>query len=170
MKIKKTIQNIVYIALLSALLFVVTYFIRIPYMGNAGYFNISDGLILFFTIYFGPIIGIPTAIIGTTLADLASGFANFMIPTAIAKGLESIICFIIFYFLRKTKYLKFISLPISSLIMVLVYFASYIILFGTTYAYTSSLFDLIQAAFGVIISLVLYSAFKYLPIKHYQFN
>ena len=45
MKRKNIIRNIAYIALFSALVFVCTYFIAIPYGGGAGYFNLSDGII-----------------------------------------------------------------------------------------------------------------------------
>lgn len=169
MKKQVLIKNISYIAIFSALTFVLTYFISIPYGGGAGYFNLSDGLIIFITIYLGPVVGFFNGIIGTALGDLASGFANFIPFTIVAKGLESIATFLLFYFLRKTKYIKFISCLISPLFMVLTYFISYIVQFGISYALTSSGFDLIQGVCGTVFSILLLLLFEKIPYKHYDF-
>lgn len=64
--IRKIILNIAYIDLFASLIFVATYFTKIHYPLNNGYFNLSDGLIIFSSIYFGPLISIPSAIISTS--------------------------------------------------------------------------------------------------------
>ena len=91
------LYKIAYIAFLSALIFIATYFIKIPYFNNSGYFNLSDGLIIFTSIYFGPIVGIFSSLISTSLADLLSGFAICIPFTIVAKGLESLLSFLLYY-------------------------------------------------------------------------
>lgn len=155
---RKIFLNIAYIALFSALIFILTYFIKIPYALNNGYFNLSDALIIFSSIYFGPIVSIPSAIISTSLADLFSGYASSIIFTIIAKSLESLVTFIMFKFLFKHKYLKYILLYISIIPMVLTYFVYYLVVnnFSLLPSLTSSSFDIIQGMIGVSLGLVLY--------------
>ena len=49
--------------LMIALIYVCTAFLSIPFANGAGYFNFSDCLILFTSIYIGPVEGILSAII-----------------------------------------------------------------------------------------------------------
>lgn len=170
MKRKNIIRNIAYIALFSALVFFCTYFIAIPYGGGAGYFNLSDGIILFSTIFFGPIVGFFSGIIGTILGDLAAGYAVFIPFTFLAKGLESIVCSVIFYALRKMKLLKYLSTLVSPLIMVATYFVSYIVLYGIEYAIVSSPFDVLQGLAGTIISIMLLLVFDKVKIPHFEYE
>ena len=165
---RKIFLNIAYIALFSALIFILTYFIKIPYPLNNGYFNLSDALIIFSSIYFGPIVSIPSAIISTSLADLFSGYASSIIFTIIAKSLESILAFIIFKLLYKRKTLKYILLYISIIPMVLTYFIYYLIInnFNVLPSLTSSMFDVIQGVIGVSISIILYLIFNKINITN----
>ena len=160
MKIKKLIKNICLTALMSSLIFIITFFLQIPYFGGVGYFNLSDGLIIFSTIYFGPFVGIISAIIGTALADFASGFLIYIPFTIIGKGLEAILAFIIFYYLKNRKFLKYLSFILPIIPMVLTYFVSYVIYYDLNYALLSSSFDLIQGLVGSLISVVLFNLFK----------
>lgn len=170
MKKIKILKTISLTAIFSALTFILTYFISIPYGGGAGYFNLSDAIIIFSTIYLGPFVGFFSGIIGTAFGDFASGFANFIPFTIIAKGLESIVTFIVFYLLRKTKYIKYLANFIAPLFMVLTYFISYIILYGVNYAYLSSSFDFIQGVCCSIFSILLLILFDKLPVDHYLYN
>lgn len=146
-----------------ALVFVVTFFIKVPY-SSAGYFNISDAIILFTTAFFGPIEGLIAGIVGCALADLASGYANFIPFTILAKAMEAMLFFIIFYLLRKTKYVKFVSFFIAPLIMVATYFVSYIVLYNLEYAYIAAPLDLLQGLLGSCLGLVIYLSFNKLKL------
>lgn len=170
MKSKKIIKNIAYIALFSSLTFLGTYFFKIPYAGGAGYFNLGDAFILFSTIYLGPFVGLISGIIGASLGDLASGFVNFIGFTVLAKGLESIVTFILYYLLKKHTYLKYTSLFIGPLFMVITYFISYIIFYDLSYAYLSSGFDILQGLSNSVLALSLLLSLNKVPFEHYDFN
>ena len=167
---RKVIKNISLIALFIAITFIGTYIIKIPYAGGAGYFNLSDAFIMFSTIYCGPLVGFISGTIGATLGDLASGYVNFMVFTFFAKGLESIVTYLLFYFFRKTKYLKYLSFVFGALIMVVIYLISYVILFDITYCYMNIVFDLIQGIVNVVLTIALLSIMQSAPIKHYDIN
>lgn len=161
MKTRNLILKISFIALTSALIFIATSFLAIPYGGGIGYFNLSDGIILFATIYLGPIVGLFSGIIGCSLGDLYAGFANCIPFTILAKSLESIAVYLIYGLLRKTKYAKYSSYFIAPLFMVISYMPYYLIYDDGQgiYALISSAFDLIQAAAGGIIAITLSQLF-----------
>lgn len=172
MKSRNLVLKISFIALTSALVFIATSFISLPYGGGVGYFNLSDGIIIFSTIYLGPIVGLFSGIIGCSLGDLYAGFASAMPFTILAKSLESIGIFIIYNLLRKTKYAKYISYFIAPLFMVIGYIPYYLIYDNGQgiYALISSAFDLIQAFTGGVVGLTLTQLFDRvnLPSSYYK--
>lgn len=166
-KTNNLIYKISYIAILSALTFICTYFITIPYANGVGYFNLSDSIIIFSTIYFGPIVGIFSGIIGTVSADIISGYASCAIFTFIAKTLESITAYFLFKLFKNKTYLKYISLYLSFIPMVLTYFLYYLIIndFNFSVSYLSSIFDIVQGIIGVSFSLILLFLFDKFNLK-----
>lgn len=158
-KHRNVILKITFTALFSALIFVLTAFVAIPYAGGAGYFNFSDTLILFASAYFGPEVGIIAGIVGASLSDLYLGFANCIPFTILAKGLEGIVFSLLFYFLRKRKYLKNIPFLIAPLFMVASYIPYYLIYDDGAGAVTllSSCYDLIQAGISGVLALITYN-------------
>ncbi|MFA6368521.1 MAG: ECF transporter S component [Bacteroidales bacterium] len=162
-KTKEIIIRISFTSIMMALIYLSTQFLAIPYP-NGGYYNLSDALIIFTAIYVGPIESIIAGTIACSLADLFGGYGVFVPFTIIAKGLEGLISFLIYYLLRNKKHIKYIALPIGALFMILTYFIAYIIMFGINYACISSLFDLIQGFSGVLIAYVLLKALKRFPL------
>ena len=160
-KIKDLTLKISYTAFLSALCFVSTYFISIPYLGGLGYFNLSDAIILFSSITFGPFVGLFTGIIGASLGDLASGYVSCIPFTMVAKGLEALVAYFI-YSKCKKELSKNTLYGFSTLLMVLTYFIYYLIVYNFDYktCFISSGFDLIQGIAGYAISLVLLFVFQ----------
>ena len=151
-------------ALMTALIYVITAFLPIPYAGGSGYLNFSDGLIMFTTIFIGPIEGISSAIISCSLADLTAGEANFIPFTIFAKGLESLSCYLIYRLLKNRHILKYLSCLIAPLFMVLTYMIAYLIMFGSSYL-INSVFDLIQGIAGTILSIILLKAFERIKLN-----
>lgn len=165
--VRNIIIKISYLALSSALIFIFTYFIQIPYLGGLGYFNLSDGIAIFLTITFGPIIGIFSTIIGCGLGDLVGGYFTCIPFTIIAKSLECSLAFLIYKYLYKTK-IKYLLIYLSFIPMVLSYFIYYLIVynFDLTTSLISSGYDVIQGVIGVSISQVFIFIFKDLKISN----
>ncbi len=155
-KTKNIILKIAYSSIFAALTFISTYFINIPYASGMGYFNLSDAIILFSSIYFGPLVGILSGVIGSSLADLLSGYYNVIIFTVIAKSLEALLSYLI-YSKINNKILKHSLYYFSTLAMVITYFIYYLMMydFNINTSLLSSLFDFIQGIINYLISLIL---------------
>lgn len=164
-------KTIVVYALMSALVTVATFAIRIPMVATDGYLNIGDGLILFCGVVFGPLAGFISGGIGSALADLIAGYAHWILPTLIIKGAEGALAGFLFWALKKVLPKKFISAGIASLpaaiVMVVGYFfASWIMKGSAAVAFTSVPGNAAQGGVGIALALLLLIATS--PIKGFS--
>jgi uncharacterized membrane protein len=75
------------IAAFTALAFAGTAVIRVPLPASGGYFNLGDTFVMTAALLYGPVAGAVTGLVGPALAD-AIGYPQFILATAIVKGLE----------------------------------------------------------------------------------
>ena len=78
------------LAILIAVTALFTYVIRIPIAPTRGYINFGDVAIFFTAIIFGPITALITGGVGTALADLLAGYAQWAPFTFLAHGLQGL--------------------------------------------------------------------------------
>ena len=86
----KQLINVGIIAAFATLSFIGTLVIRIPIPATGGYFNLGDTFVMIAALLYGPIIGAAVGFIGPALAD-AVGYPQFILATAIVKGLEGLL-------------------------------------------------------------------------------
>ncbi len=89
MKNKKT-KLVVLSALLAAIIAVCTRFTSIPIFGGMGYVHIGDAFVFLAAAVLPTPYAMCAAAIGGALADLMSGFAAYILPTAIIKALMAL--------------------------------------------------------------------------------
>ncbi len=77
----------VYTALMTALVFVATFTIKVPVPFTNGYIHPGDSMVFLAGLLLGPFYGAFAAGIGSALADLIAGYTFWMIPTLLIKGL-----------------------------------------------------------------------------------
>jgi len=135
--------------LMAAFVFVATQ-IRIP--TAIGYINLGDGVILISSFILGPLAFFPAAI-GSALSDLIAGYAQYIIPTFIIKGLMGLAAGA---YLRKatvTVPQKILIGVIAEIIMVAGYFIfeSLPFMYGVEAAAGSLFFNAIQGIAAVAI-------------------
>ena len=151
---------------MTALIMVATYAIKIPTPATNGYANLGDAFVMFAGVVFGPIVGFLVGGAGSALADLAGGYAHWILPTFVIKGAEGAISGILFLLLKRTKLNKFISVGISTfvagVIMILGYFLASTIMKGSVAAaFASFPANCVQGSVGVvIIMLILVATYK----------
>jgi uncharacterized membrane protein len=86
----KQLVNVGIIAAFATLSFIGTLVIRIPIPATGGYFNLGDTFVMIAALLYGPVIGAAVGLIGPALAD-AVGYPQFILATAIVKGLEGLL-------------------------------------------------------------------------------
>ena len=89
MKNKKT-KLVVLSALLAAIIALCTRFTSIPVFGGMGYVHIGDAFIFLASAILPTPYAIAASACGGALADLMSGFAAYILPTAIIKALMAL--------------------------------------------------------------------------------
>ena len=71
--------------MMAALVFVATYFFKLPVSITQGYIHLGDGFILLGASLLGWA-SVPAAAIGSALADLLGGYTLYILPTFVIRG------------------------------------------------------------------------------------
>ncbi len=170
----KQIKNLVLSAMFCALICAATAAFPIP-LGNGGYANLGDTLIIVCTFFVGPVWGFLAAGLGSAIADLVLGYGIYAPATFIIKGIMVLVYILIFRRFAKTKAcipMALVASIVAETIMVGGYFTFECFLYSFAGAVPNIPGNLIQAAVGVACSTVLVSIFshnKYLS-KHSSTN
>jgi len=82
-------KKLVLAGLMGALALVGTMVIQIPTAG--GYIHLGDSIVYLCGILLGPFLGGAAAAVGSMLADVLSGYANYAVPTFLIKGLDAMV-------------------------------------------------------------------------------
>lgn len=86
---KLNVQKLTLCGVMAALVFVMTYFPKIPVPVTGGYVHLGDGAIFLSVLLLGPL-GIPAAAVGSMLSDLIGGYMVYVLPTFLIKGLVAL--------------------------------------------------------------------------------
>ncbi len=170
---KSTTFYIVLIALFSALVCVLTIFVQIPW--GKGYINFGDALIFLAASLLGPMGGMISGAIGSSLADIFSGFAVYAPFTFVVKGGEGFLCGILYsYVFRKQRPIlrRLFSTLIAGTWMVLGYFLTDLMLYGWEASLFNFVSGLIQAGTSLVVSLIVMPRVSILfeSVKHHTEN
>ena len=87
---KLSVQKLTLCGVMAALVFVMTYFPKIPVPVTGGYVHLGDGAIFLSVLLLGPL-GIPAAAVGAMLSDLIGGYMVYVLPTFLIKGLVALV-------------------------------------------------------------------------------
>lgn len=87
---KLNVQKLTLCGVMAALVFVMTYFPKIPVPVTGGYVHLGDGAIFLSVLLLGPL-GIPAAAVGSMLSDLIGGYMVYVLPTFLIKGLVALV-------------------------------------------------------------------------------
>lgn len=82
---KLNVQKLTLCGVMAALVFVMTYFPKIPVPVTGGYVHLGDGAIFLSVLLLGPL-GIPAAAVGSMLSDLIGGYMVYVLPRSSSRG------------------------------------------------------------------------------------
>ena len=159
---KSPIYKIVLTGLIAALACVATMVIQVPTV--AGYTNLGECVCLLAGLVLGPWYGFFAAGIGAGLADLLAGYGHYVPGTFVIKGLVALVAaFMVRPLLRRGEKIPFWKLALlelpSEIIMVAGYFGYKALILGKGLAAAASIpNNLVQAAIGIVLSVLLYTA------------
>lgn len=112
------LKSVALIGALTALAWITTMVIRVPIPATTGYFNVGDVFVILAGLWLGPRAGLIVGAIGPTVAD-AIGYPQFILATAVTKGLEGLIAGII---AKHRPQLGWLAATLAAVMMVAGYF------------------------------------------------
>lgn len=163
---KFTTKDMVETALLSALVFVATYFIniRLPIVASGGLVHLGTAMLFIAAIVFGKEKGAIAGALGMGIFDLSSGWAVWAPFTFIIRGVMGYIIGAVAYSRGKNGNsfaFNFLAVLISAVWMIAGYYLAEIILYGNLLAPIASIpGNITQNIVGAAIGLPAAKAFK----------
>jgi len=116
----KNLKILIYTALMTAFVFIMTSIIKIPIPFSNGYIHLGDMMIFISGLLLGPLYGAFASGVGSALADLTGGYAHWALPTLLIKGGMG---FIIGLFATQKPYHKYLHYSVGLVGLVGTFFA-----------------------------------------------
>lgn len=149
----KNIKEITLTGLAAALVFVTTMYIKVP-NNLGGYFNLGDSMLMLFSAVLNPFYAFVVGGIGSALADIIGGYAQYALPTLIIKGVEAV--FVSYLFMKFGNKIKWVAYLGAIIIMVSGYFFFEWFMYGDALvSLTGVPANAVQGIAGAVIALVL---------------
>ena len=141
--------------MMAALVFVATYFFKLPVSITQGYIHLGDGFILLGASLLGWA-SVPAAAIGSALADLLGGYTLYILPTFVIKGLVAAVA-VGALRAKRPYWLTVALLAVAEQVMVAGYFVTEWLLLGYGLAAAAGAVapNLVQGLSGVALGAVL---------------
>ncbi|MFP4179308.1 MAG: ECF transporter S component [Spirochaetaceae bacterium] len=165
------------LAVLIAVTAVFTYMIRIPIAPTRGYINFGDVAIFFTALTFGPVTALITGGLGTALADIISGYAQWAPFSFLAHGLQGLVIALIAGRVKERDDIPKLHIAsllpaflAGTLVMGGIYFVTGGFMVGFPAATAEIPGNILQNAAGVVVGAPLALAVKkaYPPIERFR--
>ena len=155
-----TVRELVYLALMTALVAVATMVISVPVAATGGYVNFGDTLIFVSALIFGPLTGLVAGGVGSAMADVLGAYGVWAPFTLLVKGLEGLICGYVFLKLLGIGWGRdkaaLASMILAAAWMIVGYFISGAIIIGSlSVAAVEIPANLVQGGVSVAVAAVL---------------
>ncbi len=156
------------LALLIALTTIFTLIPRVPIAATQGYINLSAVAVTFCGLLFGPLIGAVAGGVGTALADVFGGYAQFALLSLLAHGLEGLLIGLLGQGRRSLLGMAGAWLAGAAAMVAVYFLGEALILTGLPAAVAEVPVNAIQAVAGAVVGIPLAVAVRraYPPIVH----
>lgn len=157
-----TTKKIVMASMLAALCCVATMIIKIP-SPLEGYLNLGDCVVLLSGFMLSPLYGFLAAGIGSSLADIFSGYVLYAPITFIVKGIMALVAYFGFAFLKKRTgrtAARIMSGICAEIIMLICYYVFEGFMYGFVAAAVNIPANAIQGLFGLVFGMILMRIFE----------
>lgn len=159
---QKKLQRLAIAALLTAIVCVATFIVKIPSPATNGYFNLGDCFVLLSGWLLGPVYGALAAGLGSALADILSGYVQYAPPTFVIKALMAVAAYFVVKAMSKKPFAgKILGGIAAEAIMVLGYFGYEAVVLGYGLAAAGSIFsNVMQGIVGIIAGIAVTTAIE----------
>ena len=155
-------MDVAIIGLMAALVFTGTYFFKIP--SAFGYTHLGDCMIILTVCLFGTRRGVLAGAIGAGLSDFIGGYAVWVVPTMVLKGLWALVAGLITYkLLPGRKYSWLLGAIIGGIVHVAGYTLVKIPLYGPVVAFGEVFTLTCQTTAGIVLGGVAYTVLSQSP-------
>lgn len=165
------------LAILTAVTAVFTILIRVPIPATKGYFNLSDVSIYFAAFSFGPLTAFVAGGLGTALADIISGYAQWAPISFLAHGLQGLVAALVASMIRRRSDAPsgvilgwwILGGLAGAVVMIGGYLVGGYILAGAG-AFSELPFNVVQSGVGIAVGILLTVSVRraYPPIRDYR--
>ena len=178
-KADKRINKLVITALMSSLIMLMTFIIRIPVPATQGYIHLGDCMIFLGVLVLGWRYGTLAAAIGSALADLMGGYAIYAPVTFLAKGImaASVGLFIEWAVKKEFKGAGFaameaVGMVIGGVLMVAGYYFAESLMYGSFIVPLAGVpMNILQFTVGIAIAVAIAHALEGTPVgKVWEYN
>lgn len=166
------------IAVLSAIVAIFTIAVRIPVAPTRGYINLGDVAIFFAAFVFGPVSAFLAGGVGTALADMLGGYAQWAPISFVVHGLQGFLIGIVYNMLIRKEETGKAGLVLTAIlcflagavVMVLGYFFAGVLLVGPGAALLEVPGNILQNVAGIAGGLSLAAAVRkaYPPVVNFR--
>ncbi|NLE46736.1 MAG: ECF transporter S component [Chloroflexi bacterium] len=91
MNVQQSVTRLAIVAVMIAVIAVLTFAVQIPVAATGGYIHFGDVGVFFSAMAFGPWIGGITGGVGCAIADIITGYASWAPLTLLAHGLQGLV-------------------------------------------------------------------------------
>lgn len=161
-----TPTRIVLTAVLVAFVTVLTYAVRVPIAPTRGYIHLGDVGVFFAAFTFGPAVGFLAGGLGTGLADVLGGYAQWAIPSFVIHGAQALVAGYIGF--RQSYQRQLLGWLAGGLIVVVGYFLVAAALYGVGAALVEVPGNFMQVTAGGLVAIPLATTLRHFwpPIEH----
>ncbi|MBQ6554753.1 MAG: ECF transporter S component [Firmicutes bacterium] len=154
---KFTVRELTTMAIVAALVFLMTYTFKIP--TPTGYTHLGDCVIFIGVLILGTKKGALAGGIGAALSDALGGYTEWILPTFFIKAIMAIIMGVFVYkLLKNVRFNWLIGAFVGGIAQVILYALVKIPLKGISYVLVSLPTDVLQTVFGIIFAGVIIAA------------
>lgn len=175
MQNKKT-QDLVLTALMTCMVMVLTFIIRIPVPATQGYIHLGDTMIFLSVFILGWKKGAIASATGSAMADLVAGYVHYIPITFVVKGLMALVAGILIEYAAKHNYtcikknaFKLLAFLLAGVIMVGGYYVAESIMYGSWITPLASIpMNCVQLGAGVVLATALEAPLKKTNLLKYK--
>ena len=144
---KYTIKDMTKMAVMAAIVFILTYTFKIPFAD--GYTHLGDCAVLIGVMVLGRQKGALSGAVGAALSDLISGYPHWIIPTFIIKFLmATAMGLVVEKYMPKTKFNFAVGAVVGGILQIIGYTACKIVFYGFAQAMVMTPTLIIQTRSG----------------------